>query len=437
MSGLGWAAESAPAGGMDAVQKLIEQRMQMARDAETVRSNMAREKQAADALAENTAYRHDMFAGEQATRDANVANKQAEMLPENSPVGPADQKKWQAAGIGGLLKTRPLDATAPTGAASVPSLTGGVSTTGGVTAPVPGGPAVTGQLQAPAQPADTPVPGAPGDALSIPTQGNQIKMAEQDRKGVEQDRKGEATGAAIDAKIRALDQAAEHMRMQGDVNMANALAREARAEAAKTKASQITLSAGGKAARAAIEQAAPLTDNIIAQIEKEYPDIKTNPGKYNTIGAKADAMTKNLWYQLGFDGPDDARMQITSLLQPIQAGQYMRSSRSRQMLELTLKHMADPGQTVAAQYKRLLTLKEQMPEMFDGIVRAEQTIDRDNPRKGSYFDPERQGATPSGGGATTASAGVMPPKEQRQVGMSWTFPDGRTMTWTGQGWAPK
>ena len=64
--GLGWAAEAAPEGGMDAVSKLIEQRMEMARNAETVRSNMARETEAAARLKEDTAYRHDMFGAQQA-----------------------------------------------------------------------------------------------------------------------------------------------------------------------------------------------------------------------------------------------------------------------------------------------------------------------------------------------------------------------------------
>lgn len=66
---LGWAAEAAPEGGMDAVSKLIAQRMEMARDAETVRSHMANEAQAKATLAENTAYRHDTFGAQQADRD--------------------------------------------------------------------------------------------------------------------------------------------------------------------------------------------------------------------------------------------------------------------------------------------------------------------------------------------------------------------------------
>lgn len=70
---LGWAAEAAPAGGMDAVQKLIEQRMQMARDAEVVRSNMAHEQQAKDTLTENTALRRDTFGAQQADRDISTA----------------------------------------------------------------------------------------------------------------------------------------------------------------------------------------------------------------------------------------------------------------------------------------------------------------------------------------------------------------------------
>lgn len=174
---LGWAAEAAPAGGMDAVQKLIEQRMQMARDAEVVRANMAHEQQAKDQLTETTALRRDTFNVGEATRRAGVADKQADMFPEDTPIGPADQKNWKTAGLGGLLRTRPLDA-APLPAATVPAMTGGLS--GGETAPA-GGPAVTGTLQATQIPT-TPVPGQPGDALSIPTEKNRLAQAELERK---------------------------------------------------------------------------------------------------------------------------------------------------------------------------------------------------------------------------------------------------------------
>lgn len=178
---LGWAAEAAPAGGMDAVQKLIEQRMQMARDAEVVRSNMAHEQQAKDQLTETTALRTATQADTQATHRAATADKQADMFPRDTPVGPADQQNWKSSGLGGLLRTRPLDAT-PLPAATVPAMVGGLSTPpGGETAPAPGGPAVMGTLQATQIPT-TPVPGQPGDALSIPTQKNQLAEAELGRK---------------------------------------------------------------------------------------------------------------------------------------------------------------------------------------------------------------------------------------------------------------
>lgn len=402
---LGWAAEAAPAGGMDAVQKLIEQRMQMARDAEVVRSNMAREQQAKDQLTETTGLRRDTQQAAAYNTEGAQADKQADLLPGDSPLGPADQSKWQTHGLGGLLKTRPLDATAPTTPAPVvPSLTGGMSTQGGVTAPVPGGPAVTGMLATLPQPADTPVPGQPGDMLTIPTQKNQIALAEQDRKGVDQDRKGQATEAAISAKVTQLEQAAEHMRMQGDVNSSRALLAEAKAEAARVKAGQLNLSQGGKAALRAIEGSGPLTDQALRMMEQQFPGIDTTPEKYNGVVDKMSSLYHAGKYYTGFADPNDPRQQLVSLLKPIQAGQYTQSSRSYKMVELALEHMGDMTQTPARQYEAMRNLRSLMPELREGVIRAERPVDPNNPLGGSYFDPERQGATTTPPAAAGAHA---------------------------------
>lgn len=95
---LGWAAEAAPAGGMDAVQKLIEQRMEMARNAEAVRHNMAQEAQAKAQLEENANYRRDTFGAQQATRDQTAGEalgKTLSMGDDVTGIAPALNKGMQ------------------------------------------------------------------------------------------------------------------------------------------------------------------------------------------------------------------------------------------------------------------------------------------------------------------------------------------------------
>lgn len=232
---------------------------------------------------------------------------------------------------------------------------------------------------------------------------------EAGRKQEEQDRKNEATQGTINAGYEKLTQAAEHLRQQGELNASNILLKQAQAELAGAKATgadkpkPLTLSQGGKTARTAIETAGPLTDQVIDMIRKQAPDIDTNPQKYNTVSNKFGNYMKVAKYKMGIYDDTDPRQQLVSLLQPIQAGQYTRSSRSRQMLDLALKHMADPSQTLLTQYQRAKELKGIMPEMLDGIIRAEQPVDPSNPRAGSYFDPARpaagggRGGVPGGG----------------------------------------
>lgn len=172
-------------------------------------------------------------------------------------------------------------------------------------------------------------------------------------------------------------------------------------DAQKTKAAKgISLSAAGKANRGAIEQAAPLTDQALKMMETEFPDIANHPEKYNTPFDKLSSLYQQGKYGLGFNDENDPRRQIVSLLQPIQAGQYTRSSRSRLMVELALKHMADMSQTPAAQYQRMKELKGIMPEMLEGLIRGEAPVDPEHPLAGSYFDPAKQPA--AGGDASSA-----------------------------------
>lgn len=186
--------------------------------------------------------------------------------------------------------------------------------------------------------------------------------------------------------------AADRLRYQADVL---GLQRE-KFDAAQNKAPKpLTLSAGAKNSRQAIEQAAPMTDQVLAMMEKEFPGIDKQDGTYNTPADKLGSLYQRGKYLLGFNDPNDPRRQIVNLLQPIQAGQYTRSSRSYKMVELALKHMADMSQTPEAQYARAKELRGLMPEMLEGIVRSETPVDPSNPLAGSYFDPSRQSAPDS------------------------------------------
>jgi len=181
----------------------------------------------------------------------------------------------------------------------------------------------------------------------------------------------------------------------------------AAALAAANKPKEFKLSPQGAAVNTSLEQAGPMTDQVLAALREQYPGIDTNPDQYNTLSAKGKALAAQTMYNLGFSSPDEARMAIEKLLQPIQAGQYMRSSRSQQMLQLALSHMGDPGQTPAAQYNRLKTLRGLMPEMKEGLYRAEQKIDPNDPYAGSYFQRELTGTAPpdtAPSGKTTAGA---------------------------------
>lgn len=182
------------------------------------------------------------------------------------------------------------------------------------------------------------------------------------------------------------------------------MTRQRLADAQGKKDKPTTLSAAGKANRAAIEQAAPLTDDALAMMEKEFPGIAANPEKYNGPVDKIKSLVGSARYWAGFSDDNDPRRQIVSLLQPVQAGQYMRSSRSRQMLDLALKHMGDMTQTPAAQYRRLKELRQIMPEMYDGLMRAESPVDASNPRAGSYFET-------SGTEAPAAAPKTLTPQE--------------------------
>lgn len=310
--------------------------------------------------------------GAESDRQTGLANTLADQLPAKTPLAPSDPAvgMLQRGGRGSLLQHQDptLASTQYDGASTLPSATG---------APM------TGSLRMVQQ------PGNPEQYLKLPSE-------KQNDTSAELGRKSQATQAAIDAKVEALNQAAEHMKMQGDVATANILRAQAEAALANAKAAHtdtpkpITLSAQGKSARAAIEQAAPLTDRVMEMIRKEAPDIETHPEKYNTAMGKLQALGQTLKYKAGYFDETDPRQQLVSLLQPIQAGQYTRSSRSRQMLDLALKHMADPTQTLLTQYQRAKELKGIMPEMLQGIVRAETPVDAANPLGGSYFDPATQ-----------------------------------------------
>lgn len=274
---------------------------------------------------------------------------------------------------------------------SAPSQGPGMQALGGLT-PVEGPQAATGQSTTSAD-ASSPL-NAPATFTRGATQADVEKGKADDLASRKADDAAQARADALELRQHIADitdkvRSGQLNNQEAMLAIRERLASVAEQNASAKSAKGVQLSAAGKSSRAAIEQAAPLTDDAMRLMEKEFPGIATNPDKYNTPLDKIRSMGGAAKYFAGFDDPNDPRRQIVSLLQPVQAGQYMRSSRSRQMLDLTLKHMADMGQTPAAQYERLKGLKTIMPEMLEGIVRAEQPVDPSNPLAGSYFDPAK------------------------------------------------
>lgn len=261
------------------------------------------------------------------------------------------------------------------------------------------------------------LPGAAQQDSAVSTQdvtGPEQKVSlgtEQMReKAATESRMDNSATAAIDAKVKGLEQAAERLKQQGELNAANILLAQARAEAAsaqadKTKAGANTVKVGegGKRILRSLDQSEPLIDRLIEDIRKSAPDIedpRAQPDsnglrinqKYNTAGNLFSNLAKYAKYKIGMQDESSPTVQITKLLQPINAGQYLAGSRSRQMLELALAHLDDPNLTTAEQYSRLKTLKAMMPQLRKGVLSAELpvTIGAD----GQIVDP----GDPAGGG---------------------------------------
>lgn len=362
-------------GGSDALLEALKYRMEAAK-AQNDLALRSRSLDQQDAL-------HRLALSEKTDRDAAmIADKKAaraEKMFALTPIGadvPASEMSAQTeTGVPqGLFKPKPIMASAP-----------------------------PASIAAPDQSSPSPLPGTIDNSVQPTarmftrgaTQQDVMRQAEQDRKDADTSEKTRHNQEQENLH-RSMADITEQVR-RGQMNNQEAMLaiRERLASVAEQNASSkaskgITLSMGGKANRAAIEQAAPLSDDAMKLMEEQFPGIGTNPEKYNTTLDKIKSLGGAAKYFAGFDDPNDPRRQLVSLLQPVQAGQYMRSSRSRQMLELTLKHMADMTQTPAAQYQRLKGLKSVMPEMLEGIVRSEQPVDPANPLAGSYFDPAKQ-----------------------------------------------
>lgn len=370
MGDLGIASAYGAAGASDELQKILAKRIEEKRYADlmeqrkfenliqTRRLDQA-DQERKDALTE-TAYQHRQAEGSKNLEDTFKA---ADVIPPGSEMRFTSPMAGRLSSIGqtrdkGIAGPEPPASIAAPGNQPMGEMAGTIAN-----APFPGGRIVT-----------------------------KLASAKQQDTAADNERQSAASNAAIDAKIQGLNQAAERLKMQGDLNAANILLKQAQAAASEKKAGTINLSQGGKSAKAAIEQAAPLTDRVMEMIRQEAPDIETNPQKYNGVMAKGHSVLQTMKYKAGFADDTDPRQQLVSLLQPIQAGQYTRSSRSRQMLDLALKHMADPSQTLLTQYQRAKELKAIMPEMLEGIVRAEQPVDPSNPLGGSYFDPAKKAA---------------------------------------------
>lgn len=141
------------------------------------------------------------------------------------------------------------------------------------------------------------------------------------------------------------------------------------------------VSAQGKAVLRSTDVAEPMMAELIADMEKALPGIndpKLN-AKYNSLSSKAGALADWTKYSLGFEGTNTPQIQISKLLQAVQAGQYMTSSRNIRMLDLVLSHLSDPKQTPLRQYEALKNLESIMPAIRAAVLKAEQPINLNDP----------------------------------------------------------
>lgn len=417
MGDLGLDTAYGAGGGADALQQIFERRMQQAasdraqkaleqndaltrlkiqEQADSVRQRIEGQRQAqSDRLEASKAAEKD--------RQDRLALMQFNMTPAGGDVTPEDADKQVAAGVPSNLLPRTKGSQQTTGFMPLPSAPPqgpGMQAMGDL-APASNGPQPMGSLspvssgpQMGAGASTTAV--LPDKATRMPTQADVVKQQADDLANRKEDNATQGRSDALELRQHLAD-ITEKVR-SGQLNNQEAMlairerlasVAEQNASSKASKAGTINLSQGGKSAKAAIEQAAPLTDRVLEMIRQEAPDIETNPQKYNGVMAKGHSLLQVAKYKAGFADDTDPRQQLVSLLQPIQAGQYTRSSRSRQMLELALKHMADPSQTLLTQYQRAKELKAIMPEMLEGIVRAEQPVDPAHPLGGSYFDPAK------------------------------------------------
>lgn len=411
MAGMGLDTAFGAAGASDAMQQLFEQRIRqaesdraqkrmeqddalqrikLAEQAENVRLRLEASKQA-DADRAQTAKFHADDVTERATE------RQFTMTPAGQSLEPTLGARAQTLGFpvskiaGDQVKQTtgflPMPSAPPTGP--------GMQTVQGLT-PVGGPQMSAGQSTTSADPS-SPL-NAPDRFTRGATQADVVKQKADELANRKADDASQARADALELRQHIAD-ITEKVR-SGQLNNQEAMLaiRERLASVAEQNASAkatkgLTLSQGGKSALRAIEGSGPLTDKALALMEKEFPGIDKNPEQYNTLLDKGSSLLHAGKYALGFSDENDPRQQIVSLLKPIQAGQYTQSSRSYKMVELALQHMADMKQTPARQYEAMKHLRELMPELRQGVIRAEQPVDPANPLGGSYFDPAKPAGT--------------------------------------------
>lgn len=182
---------------------------------------------------------------------------------------------------------------------------------------------------------------------------------------------------------------------------------------ARRKESQGEVKVGekGKADLTSLQNAQDISARLLANIRAQHPDIedpnavpdmmgnKINQ-KYNTVGNKIGNLVDIAKYWGGiYNDQSSPMIQLESLLTPVQAGRYMGGSRNQKMLDLVVKHMANPGQTLGEQYSRLKTLQDLTPAMRQAIVDAARPVKVD--ASGKMIE--------RGGGGGNSSGNGLPP----------------------------
>jgi hypothetical protein len=411
-------ALAASGGAAEGLDTYLAQMLAQQKEDEAKRRNLAEEDYKNRALAETTALRRDLGTqAAQARADALKTKTDAATVGDITALGPTPDLGAQ----GPATRTRGIAAGMdPTMFTQTPGAQ--VQQYGGVGSTID---ATTGQAPPPPQanPGSDAAQGAsflksadPTSPMNAPSKiGLRGTWAQSEKEKADTI----AAGAANDKSAQLyemLTEKAQQLELAGKSEESKAALRvaqialassEAQLKAAQTaKATgpeEVKPSEGTARVLRSVNTAAPLIDQVMGDIKRDHPDIEDAAGnvnpKYNTVNNSLQNNWEYAKYRLGFEDGNSPRIQLMKLLQPVQAGQFLQGSRSYQMVELALTHLADPKQTIARQWEALKQLKAILPEMRTAAIHSQAPVSVDksgNPVGAEYGNAP---AAPAGAGA--------------------------------------